>query len=174
LQLDYFNNYSQIGRPKNLEISPLFINLTGDRVLDVFDWSHQEMFEVIESVITKSNITTLRPLPGRVTHIVEKGRKLDAHGMNVIDLDGDGILDIYVAVGAGDGGKNQWYDDKQYLTRNILFWGELDEHNNTIFRGGQDEAEKAGIDMKSSRGRMNYVFDANGDGLIDIFCGTDR
>jgi len=44
----------------------------------------------------------------------------------------------------------------------------------TIFRGGREVAKAAGIHMRYGRGRINYMLDVNGDGLIDIFCIQDR
>jgi hypothetical protein len=46
--------------------------------------------------------------------------------------------------------------------------------NTTFFYGGRNEAKIAGVNMPLSRGRLNYIFDANGDGLLDIFCIQDR
>ena len=39
---------------------------------------------------------------------------------------------------------------------------------------GRDTASVAGIHMRNGRGRVNYILDVNGDGLLDIFCIHDR
>ena len=58
---------------------------------------------------------------------------------------------------------------------NFLFWGEPGSfRGTTIFRGGRNEARKAGVNMRNGRGRFNYILDANGDGLLDIFTSQTR
>lgn len=102
---------------------------------------------------------------------------MDTHGQNIIDLDNDGIIDMMISSG---GGRGTSLSEEFVLSRdNFLLWGELgiDEmtgEKTTIFRGGRDAARNAGIHMRHGRGRINYMFDANGDGLIDIFCLQDR
>ena len=55
-----------------------------------------------------------------------------------------------------------------------MFWGRKVSspgfpNFNIIFEGGRDTSKDAGIDIQHARGRISYVFDANGDGLLDIF-----
>ena len=191
LKLKYFNKYPHLGRPKNSEYSPLFVDLDDDGVYDVLDFSHQEVKEVLLSYLEK-NITSLHPIKDRIIIEDKNASKIDTHGINVLDLDNDGIVDIYISVGGGRGGLDALYsakhNAKHYITRNILLWGEdITDQNilsrgtwgekhtkNIIFRGGQKAASKAGIDMMSTRGRMNYILDVNNDGLYDIFSASDR
>ena len=44
----------------------------------------------------------------------------------------------------------------------------------TYFRGGRDAARRAGVDFAHRRGRIHYVLDVNGDGLLDLFLLADR
>lgn len=57
---------------------------------------------------------------------------------------------------------------------NFLFWGrkEVDAFTGEeyiVFEGGREVAFSAGVHNRYGRGRSNYIFDANGDGLLDIF-----
>ena len=83
-------------------------------------------------------------------------------------------MDILIASGGLQGKK---VDNSKLLKSrdNFLFWGEADSiSGTTIFRGGRKEAEKAGVNMRNGRGRFNYIFDANNDGLLDIFTSQNR
>lgn len=107
----------------------------------------------------------------------EEVRDLDPHGQNILDLDGDGFDDILIASGGGRGQPIKQAELQQNKD-NFLFWGEggVDEItglNTTIFRGGRPAARKAGLHMRMARGRANYIWDANGDGLLDVFMTTD-
>lgn len=60
---------------------------------------------------------------------------------------------------------------------NLLLWGTKVWDNGewiTVFTGGRKTARAAGVHMRNGRGRVNYMMDVNGDGLVDIFCMQDR
>ena len=110
-------------------------------------------------------------------HIEDEASDVDPHGRNLLDLDGDGLDDILIASG---GGMGQPLSPEYAPTRdNFLFWGEsgVDDvtgGTTTIYRGGRTAARAAGVHMRRARGRTNYILDANGDGLLDIFMLSDR
>lgn len=175
------------------------VDLNNDGVLDFFSSMHAhpldkngyDRMEIGESVpwnFNMDNVTVpkdqadvsvwrLRRAAYRII-IEEPLKDLDPHGQSILDLDGDGILDLIIASG---GGKGRGGHNEEFMkTRdNFLFWGEegVDEITGqpvTIFRGGREAARKAGVHMRSRRGRTNYMLDANGDGLLDIFMLCDR
>jgi len=41
---------------------------------------------------------------------------------------------------------------------NLLFFGELNGHNQVVFRGGRKQALKAGLQMRNGRGRFALMF----------------
>jgi len=89
---------------------------------------------------------------------------MDTHGTAILDIDRDGVLDIYIASGGGEGlvggsAKNA-----------VLLWGHMKEGSRVPnFQGGRDAAEYANLENPDSRGRMNYFADVDGDGLLDVF-----
>jgi len=88
---------------------------------------------------------------------------MDTHGTAILDIDRDGVLDIYMASGGGEGMVGG--DAKNA----VLLWGHKSDGPVPKFMGGRDVAEFANLHNKDSRGRMNYFADVNGDGLLDIF-----
>ena len=90
---------------------------------------------------------------------------------------GDSYWHIMISSG---GGRGNDHDVNFMKSRdNFLLWGEegfdkVTGEKTIIFRGGRDTARVAGIHMRNGRGRVNYILDVNGDGLLDIFCIHDR
>lgn len=100
-------------------------------------------------------------------------------GTQIADLDGDGILDIYIVSGGNQGMFSKPISFGEVVGNgNFLFFGELsfDENgkNITLFRGGRVKANEAGVHERDGRGRMGFLFDADGDGKLDIFPMQDR
>ena len=81
----------------------------------------------------------------------------DRHGCAVADYNGDGLLDVYFAVGAvrgtGQAPKELWIQQPDHSF--------------------VDQAAAWGIADPGGRGRVPVAFDANGDGLPDLFTGQE-
>ena len=82
----------------------------------------------------------------------------DRHGCAVADFDTDGLLDIYVSIGACRG----------MCTNPKELWIQQDDH--TFI----DAAEAWGVSDPGGRGRVPVVLDANGDELPDLFTGAEE
>ncbi|GFH53370.1 hypothetical protein CTEN210_09846 [Chaetoceros tenuissimus] len=189
-------SFGHSGMPYPHQSAPLFVDLNGDGILDYFNSMHGHKFDrekdkdgIIKSdrmelaiSVSSESASSTQILQSVAERIIFEGDDteeflnkfgipgVDTHGQNILDLDGDGILDLYIAQG-GNQGKGTYKPPMRY---NMLLFGELDENGNTIFRGGRAVAEQAGVHMENGRGRINYMLDVNGDGLIDIFCLQSR
>lgn len=86
----------------------------------------------------------------------------DAHGFAVADLDGDGKQDVMMTIGADRG------IGKSASDRNALLWGDGSEINWRL-TGGRDEAQAAGVDSFMGRSRGVTFFDADNDGVLDMY-----
>lgn len=98
----------------------------------------------------------------------------DVHSTSFIDIDGDGLKDLFLTTGGGRGKGTEYYFD------NILFWG-VATNSSLGFRlvGGRDAAAAAGLRGRirryNERGRHQYWLDVDGDGLLDvIFLNKER
>jgi len=176
------------GMPYGHETSPLFVDLNGDGYLDYFNGMHIHFMvneddtldgrmEMALTLPTDNGTLTFESIGYRI--ICEDDMAefpsspnpiIDLHGQNILDLDGDGIVDLYVAQGGSRGMPTQNPPNHDSL----LFFGELDTNGHVIFRGGRSQAAKSGIHMRNGRGRFTYMFDVNGDGMIDIFASQSR
>jgi hypothetical protein len=175
LRNEWWFHYPRLGRPLRPENAPLFVDHNRDGVLDMAQFSH--MLLLAESHVDREG-AAVPELVNAANRINLLGNNSDNHGSNIVDLDGDGVLDLLIAVGGGLGGL-LLEDKASDSTDNMLLWGENlfdveTEKNTTVFRGGKATAKAAGIEMRLARGRFNYVFDADGDGRLDIFFAVDR
>eukprot|EP00588_Corethron_pennatum_P035009 CAMPEP_0194347248 /NCGR_PEP_ID=MMETSP0171-20130528/105880_1 /TAXON_ID=218684 /ORGANISM="Corethron pennatum, Strain L29A3" /LENGTH=456 /DNA_ID=CAMNT_0039114469 /DNA_START=766 /DNA_END=2133 /DNA_ORIENTATION=+ len=89
----------------------------------------------------------------------------DCHGGAILDIDGDGHLDLYIANGAGKGiGEGMRY-------ASVLFWGsETKEDYDWSIAGGANVAWDSNLENHggNGRGRSAYFADFNFDGLLDV------
>jgi len=181
----YWYELKHSGRPYSHEGAPLFVDIDNDGRLDYFNSMHghptqsaQDHGMELGTSVNRSDIfPRFRHVSERIVMEDEGLDTLDPHGENILDLDGDGFLDIMISSGGGRG--IEMSDIKKKARYNFLFWGEgsTDEMTGesiTIFRGGRYAAKDARIAMNRGRGRINYIFDANRDGKLDIFCLQDR
>jgi len=203
----YWHQWLHSGRPYLHWGTPVFVDLNDDGILDYFNSMHAHYYSVkdgfnkrmelgesvpnsftkdgIPPIANESALQRLRPVSERIIIDDDPNSllQLDPHGQNIVDLDGDGILDILVSSGGGEGliktSIKTTTDNNSSWNDNFLLWGEkvldtLTGKTVTFFRGGREAARKAGVHMQKGRGRINYLLDVNGDGLLDIFCLQDR
>lgn len=155
------------------ESSPLYVDIDNDGWLDYFNSLHghkivnenSDLNGRMELALTKPSPTqdgkqTLASIADRI--IFEDDPKdfdnanmnwIDTHGSNIIDLDGDGILDLYIS----QGGYHGLPIDNPAMFDSFLLFGEKNEDGDVVFRGGRSQAAKSGVNMRSGRGRTNYM-----------------
>lgn len=178
------------GMPYLHQNTPTFVDLDNDGILDYFNSMHgHRIVDPSGSLNDRMELALTRASPN------EDGRQvlesiaerivfeddpedfssdevffIDAHGQNILDLDGDGILDLYIS----QGGRYGLPTDNPAMFDNFLLFGEKNENGDIIFRGGRTQALMSGVNMRNGRGRISYMLDVNGDGLIDIFVQQSR
>ncbi|GFH61265.1 hypothetical protein CTEN210_17741 [Chaetoceros tenuissimus] len=186
----YWYQLDHSGSSYGHERAPLFRDIDGDGVLDYFNSMHGHTivnsngtldgrFEIALSRVLEDGTIQLQPIDNRIVIEDEVDEYasfygnnigfIDSHGEQLMDLDGDGILDLYIVQGGNRGElvRNPKMQD------NLLFFGEIND-NNLVFRGGRKQAFDAGLHGRNGRGRQPFIFDANGDGLLDIFIVQSR
>lgn len=182
----YWNQWLHSGQPYFHAGAPVFFDVNDDNKLDYFNPMHGHP-KILNEFKNRMELG-LGTLVGDRLSISDYSERfvctdvdcdntmIDMHGSVVMDLNGDGISDIYISNGGG--GSNIVRDDKSLNFDNWLFWGEkqIDLESGkeiTVFRGGREAARMANLDMQLGRGRFNYIFDANNDGLLDVFSAQD-
>eukprot|EP00559_Dactyliosolen_fragilissimus_P002086 CAMPEP_0184871804 /NCGR_PEP_ID=MMETSP0580-20130426/40926_1 /TAXON_ID=1118495 /ORGANISM="Dactyliosolen fragilissimus" /LENGTH=612 /DNA_ID=CAMNT_0027374515 /DNA_START=44 /DNA_END=1879 /DNA_ORIENTATION=- len=192
----YWYKWKHSGKPYANEGAPLFVDLNDDGILDYFNSMHghgllkgekyaDRMELAVSLPIENSNnedngiSTRLQEVSHRIITEDKTFPSIDTHGQNILDLDNDGVLDILISSGGFKGASVTTNVESTTARDNFLFWGKLSVDKDTgekltTFHGGRDAAVNANVHMRMGRGRINYVFDANGDGLIDIFSFHDR
>jgi len=89
----------------------------------------------------------------------------DCHGGGIIDIDGDGHLDLYINNGAGRG------IIRGIIRASVLFWGSETKNDDVwSISGGANVARDSSLENHDGdgRGRSAYFADFNFDGLIDV------
>eukprot|EP00979_Chaetoceros_neogracilis_P009788 scaffold2226_cov383-Chaetoceros_neogracile.AAC.1 len=182
----YWYTWRHSGKPYRHFSSPIMVDLNNDGVLDYFNAMHGGSVEMVDKmelglIQTTSNLQqplVLKKISDRIIlqDPIETHRFMDTHGGNVLDLDNDGILDIFIPSG-GDGGRSKVSSPPS--RDNFLLFGEETSDSNsstttTLFRGGRIQAAESGVGMSSGREKLMYMFDFNNDGLLDMFAAQDR
>jgi hypothetical protein len=172
-----WKKWDHVGMPRRYCGTPVFVDLDEDGTLDFFYHNHYEMDPAKEWDLGLST-----PSAGKSLAYKSIGDKLfvstdkmgtsytelpmDTHGTAILDIDRDGLLDIYIATGGGNG------QDTGRKKNPVMMWGEQKTSKNfglkQIFKGGRQAAEKCGLQNQDSRGRFTYFADFNHDGLLDM------
>lgn len=169
----YWYQSKHSGMPYRHSSSPLFVDLNGDGYVDYFDAMHGHRMNDDKTLDGYMELALTAPSPNDESKIVlesiaerilfeddpqnfnqEFGYSwVDLHGQNILDLDGDGILDLYIAQGGHRGEPL----GNPLMLDSYLFFGELDSNGQVIFRGGRTQASASGVSHQSGRGRFNYM-----------------
>lgn len=172
--------WDHVGFPRRYAGTPVFPDFNRDGVLDFFYHNHYEMFPETQWDVGISNgnntLSFGKPfwtnVGAKILHSTEQQGSqwtripADGHGTTILDLDRDGLLDVYIATGGGMGMASGPQKNA------ILMWGENDTANESpikqFFKGGRSTSERSDLHNPDSRGRFSYWFDFNGDGLLDV------
>jgi hypothetical protein len=169
--------WNHVGFPRRYAGTPVFADFNGDEVPDFFYHNHYRGSPENDwdLGISFGNNTVASGKPfwanrGRdVLHSTEQnGTKMtfipaDTHGTAILDLDRDGIIDMYIATGGGMGMASGPQKNA------MVFWGER-ANNTDNFRlsGGREAAADCDLHNDDSRGRFTYFADFDDDGLLDL------
>lgn len=185
---EFWGKWKHSNKPYFHSGPPVFVDMNDDNLLDFFNPMHghpspnqfENRMEIGIAAGANSEAYHLQNHSERIICTDKPDCNLegiDAHGSVVVDLDGDGNLDVLISNGGGFGSAVMNPDNPKF--DNWLFWGESRRNETTgeiitVFLGGRDVARKAGVNMPLGRSRFNYLFDANNDGMLDIFTSQDR
>eukprot|EP00927_Polykrikos_kofoidii_P044113 TRINITY_DN3816_c0_g1_i1.p1 TRINITY_DN3816_c0_g1~~TRINITY_DN3816_c0_g1_i1.p1 ORF type:complete len:731 (-),score=114.02 TRINITY_DN3816_c0_g1_i1:32-2182(-) len=175
--------FNHVGYPRRYASTPVFRDINDDGRVDFFYHNHFEQhpetdwdfgisrvnesgnpsvfFEAATSryfVCTEVQDTLYTRIPS------------DMHGVVILDIDRDGLLDMYITTGGGMG------MDHGPAKNPLLLWGEVagaNESKHLMFRGGRDIVEASNLQNIDSRGRFTYFADLDKDGLLDVVFGND-
>ena len=177
----YWYSWRHSGKPYNHFTSPIMVDLNNDGLLDYFNAMHNTADKVgkMELGLIQMTPNPQKPLvtnkiSGQIIledDLVEIYEFMDSHGGNVLDLDNDGILDIFIASG---GNRGLPLSNGASRDNFLLFGEEATCSSTAIFRGGRMQAAESGVNMRMGRGKLMYMFDINNDGLIDMFPAQSR
>jgi len=183
----YWNQPNHSGMPYFHENPPVFVDLNGDNVPDYFNTLHghkipndieylDNRMELALTMKSQSNdgMQYLDSISERIifnddpADYASSTNFIDAHGQNIVDLDGDGVLDIYIA----SGGYRGLPAENPSEFDNMLLFGEVSVDAKTgeeitIFRGGRTQARESGINARLGRGRFNYILGKKGQQSSD-------
>eukprot|EP00927_Polykrikos_kofoidii_P056130 TRINITY_DN502_c0_g1_i3.p1 TRINITY_DN502_c0_g1~~TRINITY_DN502_c0_g1_i3.p1 ORF type:complete len:662 (+),score=92.45 TRINITY_DN502_c0_g1_i3:68-2053(+) len=171
--------WNHVGYPRRYAGTPVFADFNNDDILDFFYHNHYQMFPEQEwdvglglggardkggklwTPIGEQIIVSTEEPDTQYTEL-----PIDTHGTAILDIDGDGILDMYIATGGGMG------QDTGPKKNAVVMWGEPAKSSfhgmSYVFKGGRKTAEDFGLHNPDSRGRFTYFADFNRDGLLDI------
>jgi hypothetical protein len=165
------------GMPYMHQNTPIFVDLDDDGTLDYFNSMHgHKIVDPSGSLNNRMELALTKPSPNETGKQIlesiaerivfeddpqdffsEEISFIDAHGQNMLDLDGDGIIDLYIA----QGGRYGLPTDNPAMFDNFLLFGEKNENDEILFRGGRTQALKSGVNMRHGRGRISYMLGKN-------------
>lgn len=155
-----WTHYPSPARPVIAETAPVFADINEDGIYDWLLSSHQTV-QIIGFGHMKEG--HLQYTHAEVAGHADSGG--DRHGQSLIDITGDGELDLFISAGGGLGGM------KGPGNSNQLFWGPLLQ---TTSGAEIDAARAAGLSNSAARGRHSLWFDFNHDGFLDVLLTADR
>eukprot|EP00927_Polykrikos_kofoidii_P004586 TRINITY_DN1180_c0_g2_i2.p1 TRINITY_DN1180_c0_g2~~TRINITY_DN1180_c0_g2_i2.p1 ORF type:complete len:694 (+),score=80.45 TRINITY_DN1180_c0_g2_i2:76-2157(+) len=178
--------WNHVGFPRRYACTPTFPDLDGDGVLDFFYHNHFQQYpesdwdlgiskgtntvESGEPFFT--NATSAYIMSTEIPDTPWTRVPADMHNVAFLDIDRDGLLDMYISTGGGMG------MDHGPAKNPLLLWGEQStEPGESLprqrFRGGRNMVEASNLTNVDSRGRFTYFADFNRDGLLDLVFAND-
>jgi hypothetical protein len=169
--------WNHVGLPRRYAGTPVFADLNKDGLPDFFYHNHYQMlpesdWDVGISLTNSDDETKYSSVGQKLIVSTETAGTnytmlpIDSHGTAILDIDRDGLLDVYVATGGGMG------MESGPAKNAIVLWGEPSKTPGTgleqIFRGGRETTEMYDLQNADSRGRFTYFADFNKDGLLDM------
>eukprot|EP00927_Polykrikos_kofoidii_P022703 TRINITY_DN2111_c0_g1_i2.p1 TRINITY_DN2111_c0_g1~~TRINITY_DN2111_c0_g1_i2.p1 ORF type:complete len:657 (-),score=99.69 TRINITY_DN2111_c0_g1_i2:381-2351(-) len=169
--------WNHVGFPRRYAGTPVFADLNNDGVLDFFYHNHYQMlpqtdWDVGVSAAIDANDMKYSSVGEQLilsTEIPDTNwteLPIDSHGTAILDIDRDGLLDMYIATGGGMG------MESGPAKNAIVLWGEPSNASvhgvEQIFKGGRETSEMYDLHNPDSRGRFTYFADFNKDGLLDM------
>ena len=151
IDVDYWDHWLHSGKPYFHQGAPVFFDMNNDNKLDYFNPMHghppylndfETRMELGIGSLQEDDKYIIRQYSQRIicTDTNCNEQSIDMHGSVVMDLNGDGILDIYVSNGGGF-----FASTAEFSTNydNWLFWGEneIDIETGeaiTVFKGKQN------------------------------------
>lgn len=147
--------------------APVFQDLNGDGVLDLFTANHAVNVADWDLALGQMQASGLPRYQSALKNLTTwMDEPLDGnddfHASAFADIDGDSLMDLFVTTGASRGTSTLPKSDS------IVLWGD-GTASEPHFVGGRRAARDASINGNGGRARFAYVLDANRDGLPDIF-----
>ena len=189
----HFLKPDHVGQGANHQATPYFPDLDGDGILDFFYHNHfrsnlhhewdvglgctteggtpcfesiraDQILTVTEDPAIYADVPVNCEDPQSPHCFVKDGPfPVDAHGVAFVDIDKDGLLDMYISTGADHGTQSGPVYDS------FLAWGDqpvaVDQKSAgklkqvAHFRGGRDAARKANMHNPGASGRLAYFVD---------------
>eukprot|EP00927_Polykrikos_kofoidii_P004584 TRINITY_DN1180_c0_g1_i1.p1 TRINITY_DN1180_c0_g1~~TRINITY_DN1180_c0_g1_i1.p1 ORF type:complete len:687 (+),score=98.60 TRINITY_DN1180_c0_g1_i1:85-2145(+) len=178
--------WNHVGFPRRYASTPAFPDLNGDGVLDFFYHNHfqnhpENDWDLGISRGTNTvesgepffiNATASYIISTEIAGTAWTRIPADMHNVVFLDIDRDGLLDMYISTGGGMG------MDHGPAKNPLVLWGEQVETPNASspaqrFRGGRNMVEASNLTNIDSRGRFTYFADFDSDGLLDLVFGND-
>jgi hypothetical protein len=169
--------WNHVGFPRRYAGTPVFADFNDDEVPDFFYHNHYrgspERDWDLGISFGNNTVASGKPFWANrgqeVLHSTEQnGTKMtfipaDTHGTAILDIDRDGVLDMYIATGGGMGMASGPQKNA------MVFWGEKASNVlNFQLSGGREAAAACDLHNDDSRGRFTYFADFDDDGLLDL------